>query len=107
MPRVIVTGFAAEIDQQHLDFAAVVGIDGAGRVEHGETVLHGEAGARPHLRLDAGGQRDGDAGGNERARAGRQRQRRVGRHRGEQIEAGGERALIGRQRQILAVRQAQ
>ena len=46
-------------------------------------------------------QRDGDAGRNQRARARRERERRIGRHRGEQIEAGGERALIGRQRQIL------
>ena len=36
---------------------------------------------------------------------GAMRERRVGRHRGEQIEAGGERALVGRQRQVCAVRQ--
>ena len=107
MPRVIATAFAAEIHQQHLQFTAVIGIDGAGRVEHGEAVFYGEAGARPHLRLSAGRQRDGDTGGNERARAGRKRERLIGRHRGDQIEAGGERALVGRQRQVFAVREAQ
>src|SRR5476649_509915 len=40
--------FAAEVHQEHLYLAAVIGIDGAGRVEHGEPVPHGEAGARPH-----------------------------------------------------------
>ena len=37
--------------------------------------------------------------------AGRDRHRRIRRHRGEQIEAGGAGALIGRQRQVGAVRQ--
>ena len=53
MPRVIVNGSLAEIDQEHLHLAAVVGVDRAGRVEHGDAVPEGEAGARPHLRLEA------------------------------------------------------
>src|SRR5450759_4178090 len=41
------------------------------------------------------------------ARAGREAERAICRHRGDQIEAGGERAVVGRQRKILAVRQAE
>ena len=36
-------GLIAEIDQQHADFAAIIGIDRAGRVEHGDTMIPREA----------------------------------------------------------------
>src|SRR3546814_3544160 len=52
---------AAEVDQQHLQFAAIVAVDGAGRVDHGDAVPAGEAGARPHLRLVAVRQGNGEA----------------------------------------------
>ena len=35
-----------EIDQRHFDLATISGIDGAGRVEHGDALLGGKAGAR-------------------------------------------------------------
>jgi hypothetical protein len=41
--------FTAEVYQQHLDLPAVVGIDGARRVKHGQPVSGGEAGSGPHL----------------------------------------------------------
>ena len=50
------------IDQKHLDLAAIVGVDRARRVEDGDAMLAGEAGARPHLALIAVRERDGDAG---------------------------------------------
>ena len=62
MPRVMLTDSAPKIHKQHLYFAAVVRIDGAGRIEHREPMARGETGARPHLRLEARGQRDRDAG---------------------------------------------
>src|SRR5215211_3715889 len=39
------------IDQWHLYFAAVVRIDGAGRVDHGDAELAREPAARSYLRL--------------------------------------------------------
>ena len=98
--------FGAEIDEQHLDLSAVVGVDCAGRIEHSEPVTCREAGTRPHLAFMVFGKRDRDAGRDERAAAGRNREWLGSRHRSQQIEAGGMGALIGRQRQIVAVRQA-
>jgi len=37
----------AEIDQQHADFAAIIGIDRSRRVEHGDAVIAREPGPRP------------------------------------------------------------
>src|SRR5450830_1148362 len=96
--------FAAEIHKQHLYFTSVVGIDGAGRIEHREPMARGESGARPYLRFGTGGERDGDAGRHQRAAPWRDCRRRLSRHRGQEIEPGGERALIRRQRKIVAVR---
>src|SRR5215469_5940449 len=44
-------GLGAEIGEDHPDLAAVVRVDGAGAVEHGETVLERKARARPDLRF--------------------------------------------------------
>jgi hypothetical protein len=41
----------AEVDQQHLNLAPVILVDGARRVENRHTVARGQAGARPHLPL--------------------------------------------------------
>ena len=46
-------GDVAEIDEQHTNFATVVGIDGAWCVEHGDTMFESEAGAWAHLSLVA------------------------------------------------------
>ena len=99
--------FAAQIHQNDLYFAAVVGVDRAGRVEHGDAVPRRKSGARPHLALGSRAAARSRCRSGSSARApGAIVDRRVGRHRGDQIEAGGVRALIGRQRQIGAVRQA-
>jgi len=43
----------AVVDQQNPEFAAIVRVDGAGRVEHRQAVAQGEPGARAHLSLEA------------------------------------------------------
>ena len=43
--------FLREVDEQHHDFAAIVGINGARRVEHGDAMLQGKTAARTYLRL--------------------------------------------------------
>ena len=91
------------IDEQHLHLAAIVGVDGAGRIEHGYAVLDGEAGARTHLSLVTGWQGDGEAGRHKSARARRDRQRRI--DGGAQVEAGRVGGLRRGQRQAGAVRQ--
>ena len=48
----------AVIDQDHADLAAIVRIDRAGRIEHGDAMSGREARARPHLGLKARRQRD-------------------------------------------------
>ena len=77
------------IDENDLHLAAIVAVDGARRVEAGDAVIERQPRARPHLRLMAFSQRNGDAGGDEHACAGRQIERLIRRHRGEQVEAGG------------------
>src|SRR3984957_6299637 len=97
--------FGTSIDQNDLQFSAIVGIDRPGRVEHCDAVASGQTRPRPDLALAALGQSDRDARWNHGAAAGRNFDRRIGRHRGHEIEAGGERALILRQRQIAPMRQ--
>ncbi len=45
----------AEVDQDDLHFAPVVGVDRAGGVQYRDAVLRGESRSRPDLRLEAGG----------------------------------------------------
>ncbi len=59
-------GFGPDVGEDDHDLAAVIGIDGAGRVDEQNAVTDGQAGARPHLGLVALGQRDGDARGTSR-----------------------------------------
>src|SRR5260221_14327057 len=42
---------AAEIGEDDVDLAAIIGVDRARAVEHSESVFEGEAGARPDLPL--------------------------------------------------------
>src|SRR3984957_19657080 len=93
------------IDQDHTDFAAIIRVNRAGRVQHGDPVLQGEPRARTNLRLMARRQRDRELGRHQRALSGGQNQRSLLRHRGQQIEARGMGALIGRQRQAFAMGQ--
>jgi hypothetical protein len=86
-------------------FAAVVRIDGTGRVENGDAMSQGEPGTRPDLPFDSRRKCNGNAGWNGGALARRDDHRRIGRHRGDEIEASRELALIGRQRQVAGVRQ--
>ncbi len=44
-----------KIHQQHLHFAAIVGIDGAGRIDHANAMLERKAGAGADLGFEAGG----------------------------------------------------
>jgi hypothetical protein len=48
-------GLAAEVHEQHLHLAAVVGVDGAGRVQQRQALAHGEPAPRPHLPSKPGG----------------------------------------------------
>ena len=62
----------AVIDQDGLDLAAIVAVDGAGRIQAGDAVVERQARAWPHLRFHTQGQLDGDAGGHRHALAGQQ-----------------------------------
>ena len=84
-----VNGSDAEIDQQHFDLAAIVGVDGAGAVQNRDPGFQGEARAWAKLGLVAWRQLEREAGGNERAGAWRQSNRRVLRHAGDNIETCG------------------
>ncbi len=91
------------IGEDDADLAPVIGVDGAGAVQHRDRVLRRQARAGPNLGLETVGQGDGDAGRDDAvlARA----------YDDVLIEGGGEvqpRALrrrVGRKRQALAVRQ--
>ena len=96
----------AEIDQQHLHFTAVITVDRAGRVEAGDTVLEGEAGARTDLRLETCRDLENEAGRHQSAFARRQRQRFGLGHRSTQVHAGGTGGFVRWQVQAIAIRQA-
>nr|GFC25988.1 hypothetical protein [Tanacetum cinerariifolium] len=46
-------GLVGQVDQQHFNLAAIIGVDGAGAVYDANAVLVGQAAARAHLRLVA------------------------------------------------------
>ncbi len=75
-----------------------------GVFKRGDAVLQREAGARPHLRLIARRQGHREAGRDQRALAGRQAEL-IG-DRGDQIEPGAVRRRVMRQRQIRAMGKA-
>ena len=72
------------VDEDDADLSAVAGVDGAGRVQHGDGVAQGETAARPYLALGARRQLDGETGADQPGLAGRNLD--VGRR--EQVEAG-------------------
>lgn len=98
--------FSAKVYEQHLDLAAVVSVDGAWGIKYGQSVTRGETRTRPHLGFMTFWKRDGDTGGNECTSAGCKHEWGVGRYCSEQIKTRSMGALVGRQRQVLAVRQA-
>ena len=53
------------IDQDHLDLAAIVAVDGTGRVQDRDAMPGGEPGAGPHLRLVALGKMEAKPGGEQ------------------------------------------
>ena len=87
--------FAAEVDEQHLELAAVVLVDRAGCVRHGDAVPQRQARTRAYLAFVAGGQRDREAGRHGRARSGCERERRL--ERGAQVEPGRALGRVARQ----------
>ena len=105
MPRVIVNGRSPRLTKQHLHLAAVVGVDGAGRVEDGDAVFGRKPGAGTDLTLVAGRQGDGETGRDESAGAGFEHGRRF--HRGAKVHARGGGGLRDGQRQVGAVGEAQ
>lgn len=58
-------GLIRQVDEHHANLAAIVGIDGAGRVEHGKPVLQGQSAAGTYLCLIACGQCNVQSGGYE------------------------------------------
>jgi hypothetical protein len=73
-------GLLTEVDEEDLDFAAVVGIDGAGGVEEGDAVMEGQTAAGADLGLPAKGNLQIKAGRDEEpfARLKGVRRRQVG-----------------------------
>ena len=97
-------GFAAGIEQNDADFAAVVLIDGAGGVGQGDAVAQGETGSWADLEFVTRWQGDGQAGRNQQALTGFDGDRLAdGR---DEVHAGGAGGGIGRQRQACGMRQA-
>ena len=97
-------GLGAEVDEDHADLAAVVGVDGPGAVQHADAVAQRQPRTWPHLRLVAVGKGDGNPARHQRPGAGSKLQRRV--DGGEKIEPGAVLRRIGRQRQVRARAQA-
>ena len=96
----------AEIDQQHLHFAAIVAVDRAGRIEAGDTVLEGKSGAWADLRLEARRYFEDEAGRHQRPFSWSKRQWLCVRHGGTKIHAGSTSGFIGGQVQSIAIFQA-
>src|SRR5262249_20125104 len=94
------------IDQDHLDLAAIVRIDRAGRMQHGDSVLGGEPRTWPYLRLVAGRQCDRESRRHQREFAGGKRLRIALGNGGHQVETGGLGRLVGRQRQAFGMGEA-
>src|SRR5689334_21610712 len=56
-----------EVDQHGFHFAAIIAVDSAGRIEHGDTMLKCQSRSRPHLCLVSFRQSNGDTAGDRRA----------------------------------------
>src|SRR5579883_708236 len=94
----------AQIDKDYPHFAAIVGVDRAGRVGHCDAVLGGQPGTRADLGLEAHRQGNRDAGRHDLAL--QRLQLDLALDGGQQVGAGRGRGRIVRQRQTLTVRQA-
>jgi hypothetical protein len=93
----------AVVYEDYMDLAAIIGVDGSGRIEHGDAMTDGQPRARAHLTFRTCRQSHANSGWNERPVAGRNRQRGSSGNRRQEIESGGVLALIGRQRQVRRV----
>ncbi len=93
--------FARQVDEQHAHLAAIVGIDGARSVQHGDAMLQGQSAAGAHLGLIARGQSNIQTSLEELAlhRAQHHRLLQVG----TQVHTGTQRCGIGRQLLMAAV----
>jgi hypothetical protein len=96
-------GRVAEVDEDHPDLAAVVGVDGPGRVRHGEALLEREPTAGAHLGLEPLGNRDLEPRRHEGPRPRRDLDRRCDRR--EQVHARRTLGGVARQRQLARVRE--
>ena len=85
-----------EVDERHLDLAAVAGVDRAGRVDQRHAVLHREPGPRVHEGGVPLGQRDRDAGREQHALP----RRALGVDGGDEVDAGVARVRVRRQRHV-------
>src|ERR1041385_7764148 len=85
-------GLGAEVHEDDADLAAIVRVDGAGRIDDADAVPEREAGAGAHLAFVAFRDRDLDSGRHESPSAGWDRDG-LGDGRSE-IETGGARALV-------------
>ena len=65
----------AQIHKQDHDLAAVIAVDRARCIEHGDALLQGKARTRPDLGLETGRQFDGKSGRHKRPVSGLYRQR--------------------------------
>src|SRR5436305_5513215 len=90
----------AEVNDDRRDFAAVVAVDRARRVEQRDAVMQRQPGARANLRFVAFRQRNDDTGRHRQARAGFQFDIPI--HCGQQIHPRGTRGSIARQRQVAS-----
>lgn len=93
----------AEIDQQHLHLAAIVAVDRAGRIEAGNAVLEGEAGAWADLRLEARRHLEDESGRHQRPFSPRKRHGLGVGHRRTKIHASRTGGFIGGQVQSIAI----
>jgi hypothetical protein len=67
-------GLFSQIDDDHLNFTAIIRIDGSGAIDKRKSVFESETAPRPDLRLKPRRQGDGNSRGNQRALERRQYQ---------------------------------
>ena len=101
-PRRMGKGSVAVVDHDDLEFAAIVGVDGAGRIGDGDAVLEREARAGADLDFIAFGDGDAQAGGDRVALAGGEVEI-LGR---DDVHAGGVGGGVGGQGQAFPVGEA-
>src|SRR5258706_858779 len=96
--------FRTMVDQDGRHLAAIIGIDGSGRVQHRHPMAERQSRSWPHLSFEPFGKRQRDARRHRRIAAGLERDLRL--HGREEIQARGACCGISRQRQVLGVRHA-